>query len=65
MCSSAIPAGTRLLGLSIAGQIATVDLSSEFESGGGATSVLGRLAQVVYTLTQFPTVTSVSSRCGA
>jgi hypothetical protein len=60
--SSTIPAGTRLLGLSIAGQVATVDLSSEFESGGGAMSVLGRLGQVVYTLTQFPTVTSVSFR---
>jgi germination protein M len=60
--SSTIPAGTRLLGLSIAGQVATVDLSSEFESGGGSASVLGRLAQVVYTLTQFPTVTSVSFR---
>jgi hypothetical protein len=60
--SSTVPAGTRLLGLSIAGGVATVDLSSEFESGGGSASVIGRLAQVVYTLTQFPTVTSVSFR---
>ena len=54
-----IPEGTRFLGLTIDGGVATVDLSKEFESGGGSASVLGRLAQVVYTLTQFPTVTSV------
>jgi spore germination protein GerM len=57
--STVIPAGTQLLGLSIANGVATVDLSREFESGGGSASVLGRLAQVVYTLTQFPSVTSV------
>jgi hypothetical protein len=55
-----IPEGTRLLGLTIANGVATVNLSKEFESGGGSASVLGRLAQVVYTLTQFPTVKSVS-----
>jgi len=57
--TSAIPEGTRLLGLDIENGTATVDLSSEFESGGGTTSVLMRLAQVVYTLTQFPTVERV------
>ena len=56
---TAIPEGTRLLGLRIEGGIATVNLSREFESGGGSASVLGRLAQVVYTLTQFPTVQGV------
>ena len=55
-----IPEGTRLLGLTISNGVATVNLSKEFESGGGSASVLGRLAQVVYTLTQFPTVTAVS-----
>ena len=55
-----IPEGTRLLGLEIENGIATVNLSREFESGGGSASVLGRLAQVVYTLTQFPTVDAVS-----
>ncbi len=56
---TAIPEGTRLLGLRIEGGIATVNLSREFESGGGSASVLGRLAQVVFTLTQFPTVHGV------
>jgi germination protein M len=56
---SAIPAGTRLLGLTIKDGVATVDLSSEFESGSGAMSVRLRLGQVVFTLTQFATVDSV------
>ena len=54
-----VPEGTRFLGLTIDGGVATVNLSREFESGGGSASVLGRLAQVVYTLTQFPTITGV------
>lgn len=58
--TSAVPAESRLLGLSIEGGIATIDLSSEFESGGGSASVLIRLGQVVFTLTQFPTVQSVA-----
>ena len=57
--TSAIPDGSQLLGLAIDGGVATVDLSNEFESGGGSASVLTRLGQVVYTLTQFPTVKSV------
>jgi hypothetical protein len=57
--TTAVPDGTRLLGLSIDDGIATVDLSSEFESGGGSASIFIRLAQVVYTLTQFPSVQSV------
>jgi hypothetical protein len=57
--TSAVPDGSRLLGLTIDNGVATVDLSSEFESGGGSLSITVRLAQVVYTLTQFPTVQSV------
>ena len=56
---SDIPTGTRLLGLSIAGGVATVDFDSTYGSGGGSLSMTARLAQVVYTLTQFPTVTTV------
>lgn len=54
-----VPEGTRILGLTIESGVATVDLSREFEAGGDATSTHGRLAQAVYTLTQFPTITSV------
>jgi hypothetical protein len=60
--TSAIPPGTKLLGLSIANGVATVDLSAEFAAGGGTASSQYRLAQVVYTLTQFSTVDSVVFR---
>jgi len=56
---SQIPAGTQLLGLNVDNDVATVDLTSEFESGGGSASMNMRIAQVVYTLTQFPTVKGV------
>jgi hypothetical protein len=56
---SQIPAGTQFLGLTVDDGIATVDLTSEFESGGGSASMNMRIAQVVYTLTQFPTVKGV------
>jgi germination protein M len=57
--SSAIPDGTRLLGLSIKDRVATVDLSAAFETGGGSASSFYRLGQVVYTLTQFSSVGGV------
>ena len=57
--TTAVPSRSRLLGLTIQDGIATVDLSSDFESGGGSASVLIRLGQVVFTLTQFPTVQGV------
>lgn len=60
--SSRVPAGSKLLGLAIEDGVATVDLSGEFESGGDSASQLGRLGQVVYTLTQFSTVRSVAFR---
>jgi hypothetical protein len=56
---TAIPRGTQLLGLEIEDAIAFVDLTSEFESGGGSFSMFLRLAQVVCTLDQFPTVKGV------
>lgn len=57
-----IPEGTRLLGLTIEGTLATVDLSSEFESGGGTLSMTLRLDQVLDTLFAFPTIESVAFR---
>jgi hypothetical protein len=56
---SQIPPGTTLLGLRIAAGTATVDLSSSFESAASPSTMPMRIAQVVYTLTQFPTVTSL------
>ncbi|MDH5373771.1 MAG: GerMN domain-containing protein [Acidimicrobiia bacterium] len=57
--STSIPADTLLLGLTIEDGLATIDLSREFEVGGGSFNILSRLAQVVYTLTQFPTIEQV------
>jgi hypothetical protein len=37
----------------------TIDLSNEFGSGGGSLSVAGRVAQMVFTLTQFAGVDTV------
>jgi hypothetical protein len=56
---TAIPEATRLLGVTVKDKVATVDLSGAFASGGGTYSMAARLAQVVYTLTQFPTVDKV------
>ncbi|MFL5673390.1 MAG: GerMN domain-containing protein [Chloroflexota bacterium] len=57
--STAIPEGTTLKSISAKNGVATVDLSTEFDSGGGSASMQYRLAQVVYTLTQFGTIKSV------
>ena len=58
--TSAIPSGTELLGVAIADGEATVDLSGEFASGGGSLSLQLRVAEVVFTLTQFDAVDSVT-----
>lgn len=57
--SSTIPEGTVLLGVEVSGGVALVDLSREFESGGGSLSMMGRVAQIVYTATRFDDVDSV------
>lgn len=56
---SAIPAGTAVRSVAVAGGTATVDLTGAFETGGGTLSMAARLAQVTYTVTQFPTVSRV------
>ncbi len=62
-----IPSGSELLGVEISGGLATVDLSAEFATFTpadawdlGVFELRGRLAQVVYTLTQFTTVDRVN-----
>lgn len=57
--SSAVPEGSQLLGIVIEDGVATVDLSGEFDDGGGTASMAARLAQLVFTLTRFPTVDGV------
>ena len=57
--TTAIPDGTTLLGVTVKSGVATVNLSSSFDEGGGTASMRYRLAQVVYTLTQFSSVRSV------
>jgi germination protein M len=58
--SSAIPSSALVLDVGITEGLATVDLSREFESGGGSFSMFARLAQVVYTVSQWPTVDEVA-----
>lgn len=59
---TAVPPGTKLLGIAIHDGVATIDLTSEYQSGAGSRSMQMRLGQVVYTLTQFPTVQKVRFR---
>ena len=49
--TSTIPVGTKLLSAKILADGVHVDLSKEFTQGFGATSMIGRLGQVVYTAT--------------
>ena len=51
--TSSIPEGTELLGIAVDGTTATVDVSAEFERPGGTLDESMRLAQVVFTVTQF------------
>lgn len=57
--SSAIPDGARLLGVTVDDGVATVDLSSEFESPSGTYGEAARIEQVVFTLTRFDHIDSV------
>jgi hypothetical protein len=59
---TAIPATTVVESVSVEDGVATVDLSRDFDNGGGSASMLGRVAQVVATLTRFPTVKRVAFR---
>lgn len=49
--STTIPKGTKLLGLKADKNEVHVNLSEDFTSGGGSSSMMGRVGQVVYTAT--------------
>ena len=58
--ATAIPEDTEVNSVFVLDRTATVDLSREFESGGGSASMQARVAQVVYTLTQWQFIRRVS-----
>lgn len=62
--STAIPTDTRLLGLTIDAGTARVDLSRDFQSGGGGAARALRVAQVTCTLDQFDSVDAVRFALG-
>ncbi len=58
--STEIPRDTELLGVTVADGLATIDLSGQFDDGSGSMSMRARLAQVVYTATQFDDIERVA-----
>ncbi|HET9654740.1 MAG TPA: GerMN domain-containing protein [Kineosporiaceae bacterium] len=59
---TAIPAGTTLHRVTITGGTADVDLTPAYTTGGGTLSMTARVGEIVYTLTQFPSVQRVTFR---
>ncbi|WP_432135363.1 GerMN domain-containing protein [Streptomyces sp. bgisy154] len=60
--TTAIPSGTALRSIAVHDRVATVDLSGRYDDGGGTLSMRARLAQVVFTVTRYPTIDKVSFR---
>ncbi len=57
--SSSIPSETQILGLRLREDEVTVDLSADFETGGGTALMFGRLYQLLYSLTQIKEINQV------
>lgn len=57
--ASSIPKGTKIREVSLQADGVHVDLSKEFKTGGGSTSMTGRVAQVLYTATSLDPNTRV------
>jgi hypothetical protein len=57
--STAIPEGTELLGVTVDGSVATVDLSAELGAGGDSATTAMAVAQIVFTVTRLDGVTEV------
>ncbi len=49
--TTTIPEGTKLLGVKLESNGVHVNLSAKFKEGGGSTSMVGRLGQIIYTAT--------------
>jgi spore germination protein GerM len=60
--SSEVPAGTQVRAVTTEDGVLVVDLSAEAVSGGGSASMIGRLAQLRYTLTQPTAVAAIELR---
>ena len=59
-----IPEGTQLLNVKVVGATALIDVSKDFATGGGSLSMMGRIAEIVYTATSFSEVKRVTIRIG-
>lgn len=57
--STAVPADTTVLDARLDGDTLTIDLSPSFERGGGTSMMMGRLNQLLYTLTRPSDVAAV------
>lgn len=60
--ATSIPTGVSVRSVSVADGTGTIDLSGAFDDGGGSAGMFLRLAQLVHTATQFPTVQRVALR---
>jgi spore germination protein GerM len=60
--ASEVPPGTAVRSATLEGDVLVVDLTSDAVSGGGSASMIGRLQQLTYTLTQPSEVAAVELR---